>query len=89
MHLWLIEVTDDELAELAGGLLAGRLHASGGGLVPYINGELYSDLLGTALDDPWPPLAQLAQLGGFFAISREAVRVGSKGWMMREGDLSV
>jgi hypothetical protein len=29
-------------------------------------------------------LTQLAQLGVFFAISREAVRVGSKGWMMRE-----
>jgi len=56
MHLWLIEVTNDELAELAARLPAGRLHASGGGLVPYIKGELYSDLLGTALDDePWPP----------------------------------
>src|SRR5271165_5214520 len=32
MHLWLIEVTNDELAELAARLPAGRLHASGGGL---------------------------------------------------------
>ena len=56
MHLWLIAVTNDELAELAARLPAGRLHASGGGLVPYIKGELYFELLGTALDDePWPP----------------------------------
>ena len=32
------------------------VHASGGGLVPYIKGELYFELLGTALnDEPWPP----------------------------------
>ena len=31
MHLWLIAVTNDELAELAARLPAGRLHASGGG----------------------------------------------------------
>lgn len=56
MHLWLIEVANDELAELADRLPPGRLHASGGGLVPYIKGELYFELLGTALDDePWPP----------------------------------
>ena len=56
MHLWLIEVTNDELAELAAGLPAGRLHASGGGLVPYIKGELYHDLLGAAMpEDAWPP----------------------------------
>ena len=56
MHLWLIEVSNDEFAELAARLPAGRLHASGGGLVPYIKGELYFELLGTALDDvPWPP----------------------------------
>ena len=53
---WLIVVTNDELAELAARLPAGRLHASGGGLVPYIKGELYFELLGTALnDEPWPP----------------------------------
>jgi hypothetical protein len=53
LHLWLIEVTDEELAELESPLPAGRLHASGGGLVPYIKGELYLDLLWTALaDDP-------------------------------------
>ena len=51
LHLWLIEVTDDELAELGSPLPAGRLHASGGGLVPYIKGELYADLLGTAVAD--------------------------------------
>jgi hypothetical protein len=56
MHLWLIAVTNDELAELANRLPAGRLHARSGGLVPYIKGELYSELLGTALDEePWPP----------------------------------
>jgi hypothetical protein len=56
MHLWLIEVTNDELAELATRLPTGRLHASGGGLVPYIKGELYFELLGAALDDvQWPP----------------------------------
>ena len=42
MHLWLIEVANRDLARAAALLPAGRLHASGDGLVPYIENDLYS-----------------------------------------------
>jgi hypothetical protein len=54
MHLRLVEAKNEELAEIATRLPAGRLHASGGGLVPYIKGELYSELLSATLADDWP-----------------------------------
>src|SRR3984893_7865372 len=40
MFLRLVQVTDPEVAEIAATLPAGRLHASGKGLVPYIKGDL-------------------------------------------------
>jgi hypothetical protein len=45
MSLRLVEVTEPDVAEIAAKLPAGRLHANGKGLVPYIKGALYYDLL--------------------------------------------
>jgi hypothetical protein len=45
MYLRLVEVTDPDVAEIAAKLPAGRLHANGKGLVPYIKGDLYNELL--------------------------------------------
>ena len=56
MHLRLIEITEPEVAEIAALLPAGRLHANGKGLVPYIKGHVYTDLMYTALS-PKPPQA--------------------------------
>jgi hypothetical protein len=53
MHLRLVAANNGELAEIATRLPAGRLHASGGGLAPYVKGELYSELL-SAIADGWP-----------------------------------
>jgi hypothetical protein len=44
MHLRLVEVTDPDVAEIAATLPAGRLHANGKGLVPYIKGDMYMEL---------------------------------------------
>jgi hypothetical protein len=54
MHLRLIEITEAEVAEIAALLPAGRLHANGKGLVPYVKGDVYSELLFAALA-PLPP----------------------------------
>jgi hypothetical protein len=54
MHLRLIEITEPEVAEIAALLPAGRLHANGKGLVPYVKGGVYSELLFAALA-PLPP----------------------------------
>jgi hypothetical protein len=54
MHLRLIEITEPEVAEIAALLPAGRLHANGKGLVPYIKGHVYTDLMYAALS-PRPP----------------------------------
>jgi hypothetical protein len=45
----LIEITEPEVAEIAGLLPAGRLHANGKGLVPYVKGEVYTDLMSATL----------------------------------------
>jgi hypothetical protein len=54
MHLRLVEITEPEVAEIAALLPAGRLHANGKGLVPYVKGAVYSELLFAALA-PLPP----------------------------------
>jgi hypothetical protein len=54
MHLRLVEITEPDVAEIAALLPAGRLHANGKGLVPFVKGEVYSDLLFAALA-PLPP----------------------------------
>jgi hypothetical protein len=55
LHVRLVEVTNPDLTEVATKLPAGRLHASGGGLVPYIKGPLYLDLIAANLSDADPP----------------------------------
>jgi hypothetical protein len=55
LHMRLVEVTNPDLAEVATKLPAGRLHANGKGLVPYINGPLYLDLIAANLPDVDPP----------------------------------
>ena len=88
MHLWLIEVTGRELAKAAADLPVGRLHASGDEVVPYIENDLYSDVLSAALDDiPSPPkdVAPTAQElprswddiePGHLVIARETLECG-------------
>src|ERR1700683_960625 len=44
MHLGLVEATDPDVAEIAATLPAGRLHANGKGLVPYIKGAMHMEL---------------------------------------------
>jgi hypothetical protein len=55
LHVRLVEVTNPDLAEVAPKLPAGRLHANGKGLVPYIKGPLYLDLIAANLPDVDPP----------------------------------
>jgi hypothetical protein len=54
MHLRLVEVTDPDVAEIAAALPAGRLHANGKGLVPYVKGEMYKDLGWAIMGDDAP-----------------------------------
>ncbi|HEV3339645.1 MAG TPA: hypothetical protein VG125_04795 [Pirellulales bacterium] len=54
MHLRLVEVTDPDVAEIAATLPAGRLHANGKGLVPYVKGEMYKDLGWAIMGDDAP-----------------------------------
>ena len=57
LHVRLVEVTNPDLAEVAPKLPAGRLHANGKGLVPYIKGPLYLDLIAAILPDDDPPVS--------------------------------
>jgi hypothetical protein len=87
MYLRLVEVTDPDVAEIAAQLPAGRLHANGKGLVPYIKGELYNDLLVATLanqlpkpnPDPAPqdlPRTWDEIAPGHLVIAREALEIG-------------
>jgi hypothetical protein len=49
-----VEAANEELAEAAAKLPAGRLHATGKGMVPYIKGKLYCELLGAVVGEVWP-----------------------------------
>jgi hypothetical protein len=100
MYLRLVEVTDPDVAEIAALLPAGRLHANGKGLVPYIKGDLYNDLLVATLanqspqpnPDPAPqdlPRTWDEIAPGHLVIAREALEIG---WweavvIERNGDL--
>jgi hypothetical protein len=61
LHLRLVEVATPDMAAVAAKLPTGRLHASGGGLVPHIKDDLYLDLVAENLIDlpstprPEPP----------------------------------
>jgi hypothetical protein len=87
MYLRLVEVTDPDVAELAAQLPAGRLHANGKGLVPYIKGALYNELLCATLatqlpqanPDPAPQDLPRTwdEIGpGHLVIARETLEVG-------------
>jgi hypothetical protein len=87
MFLRLVQVTDPEVAEIAVTLPAGRLHASGKGLVPYIKGDLYNELLCATLANqapeanPDPSLQDLPRTWdeiapGHLVIARETLEVG-------------
>jgi len=54
MHLGLVEATDPDVAEIAATLPAGRLHANGKGLVPYIKGDMYMELGWAIMGDDAP-----------------------------------
>jgi hypothetical protein len=49
MHLRLVAVTDPDVAEIAATLPAGRRHANGKSLVPYVKGDMYIDLVWAAM----------------------------------------
>jgi hypothetical protein len=51
LHLRLVEVTTPDMATVAAKLPTGRLHATGGGLVPHIKDSLYLDLVAENLVD--------------------------------------
>jgi hypothetical protein len=51
LHLRLVEVATPDMAAVAAKLPTGRLHASGGGLVPHIKDSLYLDLVAENLVD--------------------------------------
>src|SRR4249919_156414 len=87
MFLRLVQVTDPEVAEIAATLPAGRLHANGKGLVPYIKGDLYNELLCATLanqapepnPDPSPqdlPPTWDEIVPGHLVIARETLEVG-------------
>jgi hypothetical protein len=57
LHVRLVEVTNPDLAEVAPKLPAGRLHANGKGLVPYIKGDLYLGLIVANLNGDDPPVS--------------------------------
>jgi hypothetical protein len=57
MGLMMVEATDPGLADLAKRLPKGRLHASGRGLVPYVKGDLYVDLVAVTVFENWRPPA--------------------------------
>jgi hypothetical protein len=54
MHLRLVKVTDPDVAEIAATLPAGRLHANGKSLVPYVKGDMYIELGGAIMGDEAP-----------------------------------
>ena len=98
--LRLVEVTEPDVAEIAATLPAGRLHANGKGLVPYIKGDLYNELLFATLatelvkanPDPAPqdlPRTWDALAPGHLVIARETLKV--RWWeaivVERTGDL--
>jgi hypothetical protein len=100
MFLRLVQITDPEVAEIATRLPAGRLHASGKGLVPYIKGDLYNELLCATLanqapePNPAPSPQDLPRswdeiVPGHLVIAKETLEVG---WweavvVERNGDL--
>jgi hypothetical protein len=87
MHLRLVEITEPDVAEIAALLPAGRLHANGKGLVPYVKGGVYSELMCAALPtlppqinvDPAPqdlPRTWDDLAPGHLVIAKESLELG-------------
>jgi hypothetical protein len=87
MSLRLVEVTEPDVAEIAAMLPVGRVHANGKGLVPFIKGALYNELLVATLatelpranPDPAPqdlPRAWDEIAPGHLVIARETLECG-------------
>jgi hypothetical protein len=87
MHLRLVEITEPDVAEIAALLPAGRLHANGKGLVPYVKGDVYTELMCAALatkppqpnPDPAPqdlPRTWDDLAPGHVVIARESLELG-------------
>jgi hypothetical protein len=87
MHLRFVEITEPDVAEVAALLPVGRLHANGKGLVPYVKGEVYTELMCTALPtkppqpnpDPTPqdlPRTWDDLAPGHVVIARESLELG-------------
>ena len=87
MHLRLVEITEPEVAEIAAVLPAGRLHANGKGLDPYVKGDVYTELMCTALTskppqpnpDPAPqdlPRSWDDLAPGHLVIAKESLELG-------------
>jgi hypothetical protein len=87
MHLRLVEITEPDVAEIAALLPVGRLHANGKGLVPYIKGGVYSELMCAALPtlppqinaDPAPqdlPRSWDDLAPGHLVIAKESLELG-------------
>lgn len=84
MNLWMFEVKDADLAAIAKRLPTGRLHGSGRGLVPFIKGDLYAELVSETVGDQEVPIAP-----GHLVIAHETHELG---WceaivLKRNGDL--
>jgi hypothetical protein len=87
MFLRLVQITEPEVAEISATLPAGRLHANGKGLVPYIKGDLYNELLCATLANQAPqpnpepspqdlPRSWEELAPGHLVIARETLEVG-------------
>ncbi|MBX9775845.1 MAG: hypothetical protein K2Y71_15815 [Xanthobacteraceae bacterium] len=55
LHLRLVPVANLELDEIARKLPIGRLHANGEGLVPFVRGDLYCELVGVTVGNQQAP----------------------------------
>jgi len=76
LHVRLVEVTNPDLAEVAPKLPAGRLHASGGGLVPYIK-EAYPVDSGSSICSRRGAGDRPARLRGLSRLMMSQYPVGS------------
>jgi hypothetical protein len=85
MHLRLVKVTEPDLAEIAAMLPAGRLHGNGRSLVPYVKGDLYTELVTVTAGDQEPKPGPAPQdlpstwdeiVPGNLVLARESLECG-------------
>jgi hypothetical protein len=101
LHLRVIEATDPDLEEIAKSLPAGRLHGTSLGVVPFVKGDLYMELILATTGDqqPAPDAATIPETGpqtwddvapGDLVVAKESLECG---WweaivVERNGDLA-